>query len=236
MADEGLVDPTDGDAVRLSDATVPESRPIMFGDVFADVPCSRGGAPESYVMVMTHPCSMRNGATLRSSVVTAQVTKFPGGKVKDQTLWRSRFFDYFPLVGFNNAHPQEPCVVRLGELHAARTADLDVAKRAFALSNYGVASVLQRWMYQLSRDPVPIAVLEELIAPAMTEAELEEEWCQAALDAGAMPIKDASSDFQTFLGLPHAGGLRDALLSGDISALARVRRDVRVERRSRFGA
>jgi hypothetical protein len=236
MADDDLVDPTDSGSLFLVEGEVPLARPVMFGDVFTEVPCVRGGDPEPFVMVMTHPCSMRYGPKLRPRVVTGQVLLSPPGRREDLGVWQRSLFDYFPLIGFTAADAAEPYVVRLGELHAAESSHLDVSRRMLALSDYGVAAMLQRWIYQLSRDPVPIAELEELIAPPMAEAELQEEWCETAMNSAGMPLDAASQEFQAFLGEPGDDDLRAWLNSGDISALARVRRAVREELRRRFGS
>lgn len=240
MVSSDLVDPSDSDQLVLFNGAVPPSRPIMFGDVFQDVPCVRGGEPEAFVAVMTHPCSMRHGSRMRPRIVTAQVTISPPGKL-DPSVWQTRFFDYFPLLGLGAQDPARPYVVRLGELHAAESAVLNLEQRVLALSDRGVAALLQRWIYQLSRDPVPIAELEELICPPMAEAELQEEWCEAALQSTppedlVVTLQRASEELQQFLGDPGGGGLRDELNGGELSGLARVRRDVRKERRDRYGS
>lgn len=213
-----LADPTDPERMHLDSGAVPRARPLMFGDVFTDVPCSRGGAPGSLVMVMTHPCSMRKGVVLKDRVVTANVEAAPYQKPKAEK-WATNYFDYVPLFGLPGV-PDVQAVV-LSELHSANSTDLDPGRRVLALSNYGVTVVLQRWIYQLSRDPVSLSDLDDLIAPILAEVEVEEDWCEAALSVDEardgsphgldQTIREAQERVQQVLGPPKSGGLRDLL-------------------------
>lgn len=236
MADEILADPTDMDAILLGTDSVPISRPIMFGDIFQDVSCSRGGDAEGLVMIMSHPCSMRRGAKLKERILTARVSPF------DQNLssrrWRTGYYDLFPVRGPGG--PSEQYVVELSELHSADSGCLQLEKRNTSLSDHGVAVLLQRWIYQTSRDPVPHEDLLELIAPVMAEIEMQESWCDAALEAAEDRSDDngvvvnASDSFQSYIGRPGEGGVRDQIQ--DASRRASARRQIRVEISRRFGA
>lgn len=235
MSDVRLADPTQSDEIVLEIGNVPPGRPVMFGDVFRDVPCMRGGAPEELVMILSHPCSMRgSGGTLKARVLTARIAEFPH-KLRPEK-WASGYFDHFPVFGLGSSD-RTPHAVDLGELHAAKSDDLDVERRVVALSDYGVTVLLQRWIFQMSRDPVPLGDLDALIAPVMAEAELQEMWCEAARTRARFcdekaDMESAARTFQDFLGKRGDGGLRDQLQypakTGD------VRRVVRAEIRKRF--
>lgn len=228
-----LQDPTDPDLMYADQGAVPLARPIMFGDVFRDVPCSRGGAASDLVMVLSHPCSMRKGTVLRERIVTATVEPVPDQRVPRQR-WASGFYDYLPLYdlpGVDQLHG-----VRLSELHAANSSDLDLKQRVLALSDYGIAVLLQRWIYQMSRDPVPIQDIDNLVAPILAETEIQEDWCQVALDVAGEDadvievLKQATEAVQNALGTPGSGGPRDRLAeaatrSDARKAIAKLRRD-----------
>ncbi|MDH2414339.1 hypothetical protein [Nocardioides sp. CER19] len=232
-----LEDPTDPEAMYLEVGTaVPVARPIMFGDVFRDVSCIRGGAPSPFVMVVTHPCSMRSGTELKQTVVTASLGD-PGYPGRKAAKWRRGWFDQMPI--FDLSGGAEIMAVDFGALHASDTAQLSLDNRVLALSNYGIAVTLQRWIYQLSRDPVPLGDLDGYIAPPLAEVEIQEEWCQVALDTApadsevADVLKVAGERVQEILGRPGSGGLRDGLLES--SSRADVRRKVKAIRMAELG-
>lgn len=232
-----LEDPTDPDRMYLDEpGIVPIARPLVFGDVLRDVPCSRGGDPFPLVMLMSHPCSMRSGTVLRERIVVAGISDgpYPG---KKSEKWANKHYDFMPLFGLPDA--PEIQAVALGELHAASSADLDVSKRVLALSNFGVSVLLQRWIYQLSRDPVPLQDLEEFVAPILAEVEMQEEWCQTALDVAggdedpADVLGRGTQRVQELLGKPGSGGLRDQL--ADPASRADVRRQIARQRTHELG-
>lgn len=232
-----LADPTDPESMYLDpDGSVPIARPIMTGDIFTDVPCSRGG-PSQTVMVVTHPCSMRGkDAQLREIVTVATVVESPQPTFSARR-WQSGQFDYLPLD--NVPTPGTKSAIYLTDLHSASATDLDLSRRIMALSDRGVAILLQRWIYQLSRDPVPIEDLYELIAPVLAEAEIHEEWVAAAIAAADSdtPVEEillsAGARLQEVLGKPGPGTLRDKLK--DPSSRPGVRRTIAELRKKEVG-
>lgn len=234
MVDEVLADPTDAEAIFLSVEGVPAGRPIMFGDVFRDVKCSRGGSISPLVMVMSHPCSMRRGAVLKKRILTAEVSTFTQNL--SSARWQNGYFDFFPIQG---AGKDNRMAVNLTELHSADSSELLIGNRVMALSDYGVTVLLQRWIYQMSRDPVDLRELEELVAPVMAEIELQELWCEAALRKHGEPstvvdlILEESKAFQEFIGVRGDEGLRDQMQ--DPARRAAARRSTRERIEQRFG-
>lgn len=234
MVDEVLAEPTDAEAIFLSVEGVPAGRPVMFGDVFRDLKCSRGGSISPLVMVMSHPCSMRRGVVLKERILTAEVAGF--AQKLSSTRWQNGYFDFFPVPGCDL---DDRIAVNLTELHSANSSDLLIANRVMALSDYGVTVLLQRWIYQMSRDPVDLRELEELVAPVMAEIELQELWCEAALRKHAEPsttadlILNESIAFQDFIGVRGDGGLRDQMQ--DPARRAAARRATRERIEQRFG-
>jgi hypothetical protein len=229
-----LADPSDPDRMYLETGGISIARPLMFGDVISGVPCSRGGDPSDYVMLMTHPCSMRRGPNLRETIVTATIEESKYTSVKAEK-WADSVFDFVPLYDFRDAGAQQ--VVNLAGLHAAASGDLNVKNRVLALSDYGIAVVLQRWIYQLSRDPVPLEDLAELIAPILAEADIQEAWCEAALkvaegDTDAV-VTAATAEVQELLGPPSGDTYRTRLK--DAAERSSVRRAIAKLRIARYG-
>jgi hypothetical protein len=231
-----LVQPPTAEELVLAEEEVPLARPLMFGDVIENVPCSLGGSPLPLAMIVTHPCSMRRGQALRPRMVVAEV----GAHDQRVSLerWTTGYWDLFPIDGLD-LEPRKPTVVRLLELHSVDSGAVSTARRILCLTEYGIAALLQRWIFQLSRDKVVIAELAELIAPVMVEAEMQEDWCAAALAfGGGGPSTDvlaeAAAAFQEALGVPRSGGFRDWL--DDPARRADVRRQIAALRRQRYGA
>lgn len=229
-----LADPSDPDRMYLETGNISVARPLMFGDVVSGVPCSRGGEPSDYVMLMTHPCSMRKGPVLRETIVTATIEESKHTSVKPEK-WADSTFDFVPLYDFPDAGAQT--VVSLAGLHAAASVDLSVDNRVLALSDYGITVVLQRWIYQLSRDPVPLDELAELIAPILAEADIQEEWCEAALKVrDGDPhevVSAATAEVQEILG-PTSGDSYRVRLK-DAAERSSVRRAIASHRVARYG-
>lgn len=232
-----LADPTDPEIMYLdADGSVPVARPIMTGDIFTDVPCSRGGEPQT-VMVVTHPCSMRTrNALLRPIVTVATIVDSPQPTFSARR-WQAGQFDYMPV---DNVPAQgRKSAIHLTDLHSARSDDLDLDRRIMGLSDHGVVVLLQRWIYQMSRDPVPLEELYELVAPVLAEAEIHEQWVEAAITASGAttPVPEillqAGARVQDVLGVPGSDSLRERLK--DPSSRTTVRRAVADLRRKELG-
>jgi len=186
----------------------------MQGDVFE----SSAANEEGFVMVITHPCSMRAGSKLRSrqTVVSIQGVKPPGKEL----AWRTSHYDYMPLPGLThasigNGYPVADFRAIAGE----ETANLGYQARIAALSHEGILHLQQRLAHHLTRAIIDLPTLARVSNPVLTEAELQEEWVAWATkgvagDALEQAIKAAETVFQgviddedrrlrTRLGTPH---------------------------------
>ncbi len=189
------------------------ARPHMQGDVFF------GGmwAPEA-VMLITHPCSMRAGANLREQLAVVEIVDYqrlPAGR------WADGHFDLSPLPGLpvTSEHP----AASFRHIQTVPSGELALDRRVASLSELGVQLLQQRFVHHLTRVIVDLPTLYEHSSPVLTEAELQEEWVEAALDRGVAQA-EAEGAFQAFLGHGE-GSLRDAL--SNANTRGQVRRAVR---------
>jgi hypothetical protein len=209
-------------------------RPVLSGDVF------KGRIPtidedHEAMVVLSHPCSMRAGAHLRSRIQVAPVARF---QTLSSDQWR-QFYKVMPL----------PDLFMDGKGYAAPfdlsspldTSALDLAERVACLSEYGVLVMFQRHVRHLTRFELGIRSLEPVMRAVFTEVELQDEWNQAlarkGLDEGAAVadvLAEQEEAFDDFMRQPGSTGasLRDDLKDPFLHAT--VRRAVSQEIQSRL--
>ncbi len=205
----------EGDLFLYRGDEVSAARPHMQGDVFEGVP----GAPE-VVMLITHPCSMRAGVELRKELAVVEVVNH---QHLPREKWSDGYFDLSPLPGLpiGHAHP----VADFRRIRTVPSARLTLDRRVASLSELGVQLLQQRFVHHLTRVAIDLPTLYEHCAPILAEAELQEEWVEAAIGVG-IPGTDAAASFQQFLGRGE-GSLREALENANTRG--QVRRGVRQE-------
>lgn len=151
--------------------SVPLSRPLCQGDVLADVEVPPFDS-SPYVVVMTHPCTMRRGEQLRPYLLVAAV-RLTGEAV--DTLYRQNK-RVMPLAGL----PAGACVAKFDEMASVTTHDLWRKHRVACLDDYGIAVLQQRQIHYMTRYTVEVEKLHEVNAPVLMELELLEEWRERA--------------------------------------------------------
>jgi len=157
-------------------------RPVMTGDVFADVEIPGVDGGPGLALVLTHPCSMRSGGHVRERVMACRVEDGPPIR---QDKWATGFFNVMPLPG----------LAATGDLgHRAvfelsgrvLTTSLDFTKRLSCLEETGIALLLQRLAFSYTRSVIEVEVLHASVAHLLVEAELLEQWVEdRAAAAGA---------------------------------------------------
>lgn len=176
-------------------------RPVMTGDVFADIEIPGVDDGPGLALVLAHPCSMRaTGGHLRDKVMMCRVSV---GSDIPLPQWATGFYGVMPLPGLQDA-------TSLG--HRATfelagrvaTAQLDPAARVACLDERGITLLLQRLVFSHTRASIEPEVIHESVAPVLVEAELLEHWVEArTLDAGlpasAVAIRAAEAEFDALM-------------------------------------
>lgn len=192
------------------DDEVVDHRPFLTGDVFAGVTVQapRSDLKTKDVMIIQHPCAMRpNGVDLTSSILVAEVHRFP---VLPPDKW-SGSGKLMPL-------PDLLTDVASGRRNQAAFFDdtyhvhpSDLTKRIACLSLRGVNLLLQRWVYHSSRVIVPSFDFDSAITPVYEQADIIEEWCEIAMDAGRT-LEEANHDAHAWLREVERGRTREKAL------------------------
>lgn len=216
--------PEDPDDLYDARGDVPLARPVLHGDVFADVPLPGGFPPAGFVAIVQHPCSMRAGAVLRPRLTVARV-------VQHQRVTGSGWQGHVNLMPLPLLADDMHFAVDLRELTTVDSAELRRDRRIAGLSNYGITVLQQRHVHYLTRLTVDIPTLAQTFEGVAAEMELLEEWVEAALERADNPKTDpmevvatAEAAFDTYLS-NDAGRLRTGL--DEAVTRADVRREVR---------
>lgn len=220
-----LDSPGSVDALYLErDEPIEPWRPIMTGDVFAG-PQVPGCAEHELVMVLAHPCSLRQGVTL-----VERVQSLPVGRHAAIALqaWKGHY-RVMPLPELRG-QDSGPYAARLTEFGMVAGDELDLDRRLCCLTELGIVLLQQRFFHNQSRVKVGRDRLFEASAPVFTEVELWTQWneqlAEPRVEAGedrAAVLADEAQAFDTLLRSEHpeATDLRAAL------KVARLRSDVR---------
>ncbi|XKK60644.1 hypothetical protein HFP71_33525 [Streptomyces sp. ARC32] len=159
------------------------ARPILTGDVFADVAITDtdGSSATRTVMVLDHPCSLRtDGFTLTPRLLTAEV------RPTQQGSWRTGSYNrIFLPPPFPQAESKAaPCAAFFDSCFHVSPDQLRAGTRIACLSTLGVNLMLQRRVKHFSRVTVETAKFQEANLGVYEEADLIEEWCTDREDDG----------------------------------------------------
>ncbi len=156
---------------------VPITRPVMTGDIFADVDIP-GVDNTGLGVVLTHPCSMRSdGVNLVPKLLVARVIEYSSVPFQE---WKSGHFKIMPFPELD------------GKSHAAKFDDMGLVQssvtkpssRIASLDLFGVNLLQQRFIWYLTRFRASTSQLAEVTLPVFEEADLCEEWVTAAVVNG----------------------------------------------------
>ena len=217
-------------------------RPFMPGDVFRDLAIpgvdDEAGDEERLAMVVTHPCSMRQGSALATHLHAVRVRT--SSRIIPPEKWTSGFFRIMPLPSLFHGRDTANYEGVFDTLGRIRGDALLHDRRVASLSHDGLALLQQRFVHHLTRVAVPKEQLLEQMVHVLDEVELQEEWARELLEnlpPADLParLQPEIETFDAFLGAEREGGksYRDDLR--DPATRAAVRRAIRAEIKRRQG-
>jgi hypothetical protein len=206
------------------DDEIGSHRPVLTGDVFADVAVK---APQvepkiKTVMILQHPCAMRpEGRSLAGSILVAEVHKFP---LLPPDKWdtNGKLMPLPELLAGITSNRRHQAAFFDNTYHAHPS---DLTKRIACLSPRGVNLLLQRWVYHSSRVVVPSFDFEAAVSPVYEQADIIEEWCDIAVTAGRT-LDEAIDDAYAWLREVEGGLTRERALQ-EPERRALIRRQAR---------
>ena len=183
---------------RARGAEVNPQRPVFTGDVFDGVTVS--GVQRGRVMILEHPCAIRDGAKLRDRLLAAAVDVHEPLAAK---AWANGHYGKMPLPDLDRTGVFQ--VARFDDLVVVRSDELLLGSRAACLSDYGINLLQQRLVWHLTRLEVPTSTFHEAFAHTLDEAELLEEWNEVVCASGCT-VDESTAAFETFLRNDLGGG------------------------------
>ena len=230
MTDDTLEFPQSSDELYLAAAPtdVEPSRPLLTGDVFADIQVP-GFDESGPAIILTHPCSMRvDGVNLADRLLMARVTPSSGVPLHK---WATGFFRIMPLPDLNGG-----ChAARLDEIGLVMSSAVQSAQRLACMTPLGINLLQQRFIAYLTRFVVPTFRLNEACAAVFDEADLGEEWALVTVAAG-MSLERAAVAFHDWLRSADSSGLTRQEQLAEPQRRSGVRRDMRRHLTDNFGS
>jgi hypothetical protein len=208
-------------------------RPVMTGDVFADIEIPGVDDGLGLALVLAHPCSMRHGPHLRDRVMMCRVVDRSPIPLAN---WAGGYYGVMPLPDLYGV----PSLGHRATFELAGrvpTVDLELSKRIACLDERGIALLLQRLVFSYTRAPIDTDTIHESVAHLLVEAELLEEWVDArtigvGVEPDAAAIRAAESEFDVLMGEADESGVTNRLKLREPAARASVRRLVAKKLRS----
>lgn len=199
-------------------ADVEPFRPVLQGDIFSSVVIPGVDVEHGYAMLASHPCSMRQGASLRPRLQMIPVVTYQDVPFQQ---WPLSQYRVFPLPHLDPARPSRHFAAMYEEVGMVKAVELTPDRRAACLSERGILLFQQRQIYNASRADISLATLEEASAAVLAEAELLEDWNRALLNRRVETGEEVISalaaeaaEFEAILSSPPEGedaSLRDML-------------------------
>src|ERR1019366_8528714 len=145
-------------------------RPICQGDVFSGVTLPGFDEDHELVMLVGHPCTLREGPALRPRLQAAPVRSYQRVPARK---WPTRDKKVFPLPGPDDAGH---LAASLAETGMARREQLTYANRVVTLAPRAILLLQQRIVWNSAHTVVRLDTFEEHNAPMLTELGLLEDW------------------------------------------------------------
>jgi hypothetical protein len=202
------------------------NRPLFTGDVIDGVVVPILGDEPQPVAIVSHPCSMRAGASLAELLHVAPVTLY---QAPNDQVWNKHFkvMPLGPVGGIEHA------VARLDKMTLVAGAEIEVDKRVFCATRPGINLMRQRLVHHLTRVVVPTFDFDAEAAGAHEEAELLEDWTDEAVRCGTA-VAAACIEFHEWITETDGDRTRqDALV--DPQEVPGIRRAMRAELKARYG-
>lgn len=184
---------------------VTPARPLLTGDVIADLELPGIAELSSIGMVVSHPCSMRGSQGLAEYVVVAAVQE------RDDAISNASWNGHYriiPLPGLVPSEGDKPFrYANFNLLCSIQSKSINYLNRTACLSEYGIQLLQQRYIFSSTRLHVDLPTIQLELAPVFIEAELGEEWADAAIAKERPEHHDAvrvarraETEMQAFLG------------------------------------
>jgi hypothetical protein len=184
---QGSFDDWSSQLYRALGEDVSALRPVFTGDVFQDVTVALPGATTKprTLIVLTHPCSMRqDGVALRKRLLVAVVKQ----RTATSDGWPvDRSFDLMPLPNLDAAGGG--FVAEFDNVAIVESALLDRSKRIAVLEVAGLNLLMQRFVHQLTRVVVKTSEFADATLPLYEEVDLIEDWVTYASEKGLDAIE-----------------------------------------------
>lgn len=174
----------------------------MTGDVFAEVEIPGVDDGGGLAMVLAHPCSMREGAHLRSHLQLARVIE---GEPIPLSAWDGHYGVMpLPLLQVTDERMQRGVFELAGRVPSAV---LSAKSRIACLERQGILLLMQRLAFSSTRVVIDLPTLHESIAHVLEEADLLEDWTRARLETvpdGDDPLLTIWAEEEAFEGVISA--------------------------------
>jgi len=181
--------------------------PYQQGDVFsgvsiADLPPAKG-ADEGFVMLFMHPCTMREGASLRSHLTVVRVKCESDRKVVDDPARWERRNKVMPLPDLrgDGASTHFADFMEISTIDSGR---LPRTNRIAQLSAAGRVHLQHRIVFHLTRYAPHLDDIAAATRPVELEALQQADWVEAGCLARAgedvETVEQLEAEFQEYLG------------------------------------
>lgn len=196
------------------------TRPLLTGDVLADVEIPGLDDGRGLAIVLTHPCSMRSdGVHLQDRIFVARVVEHA---IVPASQWNGHY-PKMPLQGLIDGASYAALFDSAGLVRSELFVEIE---RVACLSEFGVNLLQQRLIFHLTRFVAPTFKLHESCVGVFREIELHEEWAEF-FSGGSQTSNEVDAAFHEWLREgPTDGTSRQGRLRDDQQAAA-VRREMR---------
>lgn len=167
------------------------SRPILQGDVFADVVLPGFGDEPRLVQVVTHPCAMRRGLDLLPRITVAPVERY---KLVEGDDWDG----HLKVMPLGELIAGKHYATKFVDVTAAPSDLLTYEARIATLSNRGIYLLQQRIVKHYTRLEVDLPVLRSQAAPVLEEAEQQRDWIETVLPPEDWTIENLAEEAKAF--------------------------------------
>lgn len=207
------------DLYLARDVDVPQSRPIVTGDIFRGVPLHEADCDRA--VVLTHPCSMRkDGVRLADRLLVAPVVE------STDPIPLSAWTGHFKVMPLPDLEHGAYYSARFLDIETVDSEQLSRDRRIAVLHPRGVNLLLQRLVHHMSRVVVETGLFEVACGQAFAEVDIVEEWTEAAMDAG-IDIETAAVGCHDWLREEESDGHCPQERLRDAQARSAVRRAAR---------
>ena len=188
-------------------AGVPLWAPYHQGDVFAKVTIEDlpplEGADEGLVMLFMHPCTMREGVSLRSHLTVVRVkVESPRKVLGDLDRWATRN-KVMPLPDLRG-DGKSTHIADFMEISTIDSERLPRTNRIAQLSAAGRVHMQHRIVFHLTRYCAHPDSIADATKAVEVEAQMQADWveagCRVPEDCGLAAVEALEREFQEFLG------------------------------------